>query len=178
MINWNKNEPNENTILDYLIDNLQNGIDEAKTIVAEQVENAPLKASIISNVQIISDVDASFSLTEKIPNTNNEKSTPVIICEVESRKTEKTANTGRRLFGDSVISFVVMVAREGRKRSAYKSEVVTVTNFIEETFANINNVRIVIDDVAFNDFSYMDVPVSGSSIFISTPLGNYDYSIN
>lgn len=129
------------------------------------------EATTFSKCQVVYG-DTEFNL---IDSSNN--STPVILPEIDTRRTTTSSNQGSRIYGTSHFTFSVMVARENRSYEVYTQEVINVVNKVEEVFKAETGKRILIGDISFAIFNWNELKVSGAVIPITTNVNNYDYQV-
>lgn len=178
VVDFYSNSPSEVDVLELFIAKIEEAVSDAIELVNEAGDDAPPKAIAWANTQINKSIDDTFNFTKDDPdNANQEISTPVILAEIDRRTNTKENATGRRMNGQMNFNFSVLVAREGRPFATYKKEVEYLVNGIEDVFKSFTDKKVVVGDISFSDFNWLEARVSGAVIPMVTYIGHYDFSI-
>jgi hypothetical protein len=133
-------------------------------------------ALTISTTSVTLDFDSdTVKLTDE---SNPPKSTPVIFMELNTRDSTLSSVQGSIINGESEFDIIILVSKHNRKFAEYKTEVLSLVDFILELFKQDTSKRIKIGKITFSDWQYNGIIASSAIIPITLPIGNYNYAIN
>lgn len=162
----------ELTHLIYLKNVLETAIAEAQVGAVTGMNLSAEELAILTESQVVLDPDSEFSLVGSA-----QQSTPILLLEMGKTVPIDQASNGFMIRGAIEFTLVVVVTKEGRSFSEYKTELITLVAIIEQLFLTKHGARIAVGDKTWTDFPFGELRMSGCIMDIQTSIGTHDYSL-